>query len=103
MKTHDRIRELEDYLHNVKRSMGLPTVLFCAAALYVPPTRATTWPQRSVRFSLALGRGSGVDINAPLFADRLSARWGQPVVVENRPGGDGMIAIGAVIAAGGGH
>jgi tripartite-type tricarboxylate transporter receptor subunit TctC len=57
------------------------------------------WPQRSVRFILPLGPGSGVDIAARLFADRLSARWNQPVVVENRPGGDGVIAITAFIGA----
>src|SRR5207245_877099 len=63
------------------------------------PSLAQTWPQRSVRFILPLGPGSGTDIGARLFADRLSARWGQPVVVENRPGGDGMIAITAFIGA----
>jgi tripartite-type tricarboxylate transporter receptor subunit TctC len=34
-----------------------------------------------------------------LFADRLSQRWGQPVVVENRPGGDSNIAVGAFASA----
>src|SRR5262249_21729466 len=33
------------------------------------------------------------------FADRLSARWGKPVVVENRPGGDGLVALNAFIGA----
>src|SRR5213592_383436 len=32
-----------------------------------------------------------------LYADRLTKMWGHPVVVENRPGGDGVIAINAVI------
>ncbi len=46
-----------------------------------------------MRFIVTLGAGSGVDIGARLFADKLSQQWGQPVVVENRPGGDGMVAI----------
>jgi tripartite-type tricarboxylate transporter receptor subunit TctC len=61
--------------------------------------QAQAWPQRPVRFLVTLGPGSGIDIGTRLLADRLSARWGQPVVVENRPGGDGLVAIGAMIAA----
>jgi tripartite-type tricarboxylate transporter receptor subunit TctC len=64
---------------------------------------AQSWPQRSVKFILPLGPGSGVDISARLFADRLTGRWGQPVVVENRPGGDGIVAITAFISAGDDH
>ena len=60
---------------------------------------AASWPDRPVRLIVTLGPGSGVDIGARLFADKLSARWGQPVVVENRPGGDGMVAITSVLGA----
>jgi tripartite-type tricarboxylate transporter receptor subunit TctC len=60
---------------------------------------ATDWPTRPVRLILPLGAGSGSDIGARLFADRLSQRWGQPVVVENRPGGDGLVAINAFVSA----
>ncbi len=60
---------------------------------------AQTWPQRPVKLILTLGPGSGADIGARLFADRLTTRWGQPVVVENRPGGDAVIAINAVLSA----
>ena len=52
-----------------------------------------------MRFIVPLGPGSGADIGARLLADRLTARWGQPVVVENRPGGDGIVAINAFIGA----
>ena len=52
-----------------------------------------------MKFLVTLGPGSGVDIGTRLLADRLSKRWGQPVVVENRPGGDGLVAISAMIAA----
>jgi len=60
---------------------------------------AQSWPQRPVKFILSLGPGSGADLGARLYADRLNKLWGQPVVVENRPGGDGVIAINAVIQA----
>jgi tripartite-type tricarboxylate transporter receptor subunit TctC len=60
---------------------------------------ADTWPNRPVKFILTLGPGSGADLGARLLADRLSQRWGQPVVVENRPGGDGIVAINAFTSA----
>jgi tripartite-type tricarboxylate transporter receptor subunit TctC len=60
---------------------------------------APDWPTHPVRFILPLGAGSGSDIGARLFADRLSRRWGQSVVVENRPGGDALVAINAFVTA----
>jgi tripartite-type tricarboxylate transporter receptor subunit TctC len=76
-------------------------ILAAALAFVVPatPSPAQTWPQRPVKFLVTLGPGSGIDIGTRLLADRLSKRWGQPVVVENRPGGDGLVAITAMIAA----
>jgi tripartite-type tricarboxylate transporter receptor subunit TctC len=60
---------------------------------------AEGWPTRPVRFIVTLGAGSGADIGARLLADRLSQRWGQPVVVDNRPGGDGIVAVNAFVSA----
>jgi len=57
------------------------------------------WPTRTVKFIVTLGAGSGSDIGARLLADRLSPRWGQPVIVENRPGGDALVAINAFVGA----
>lgn len=57
------------------------------------------FPTRAVRFILPFNPASASDITARLFADRLSARWGKPVVVENRPGGDGIVSIQAFVAA----
>jgi len=62
-------------------------------------SQGQSWPQRPVKFILPLGPGSGVDITARLLADKLSARWGQSVVVENRPGGDGVLAITTFLGA----
>src|SRR4051812_42239087 len=64
---------------------------------------AQTWPQKPVRLILPLGPGSGTDITARLFAERLAQRWGQPVVVENRPGGDSFVAIAAFLGANDDH
>lgn len=71
-------------------------LVLCVLSLQALPQ---SWPQRPVKFILPLGPGSGADIGARLFADRLAQRWGQPVVVENRPGGDGVVAINAVLTA----
>src|SRR5688500_3074588 len=60
---------------------------------------APSWPQRSVKLILTLGPGSGADIGARLIAEKLTAKWGHPVVVENRPGGDGFVAISAFTSA----
>lgn len=60
---------------------------------------APAWPARSVRFVLTLGPGSGTDIGGRLLADRLAKKWGQPVVIENKPGGDGIVAISAFVSA----
>jgi len=70
-----------------------------ALALVAANALAQTWPHKPVRMVLSLGPGSGADIGARLYADRLTKMWGQPVVIENRPGGDGVIAINAVIQA----
>jgi len=84
---------------------ALLPLVFCAAAALAAGTFAQaqtsgqSWPQRSVRFIIPLGPGSGVDITARLLADKLAAKWGQPVVVENRPGGDAFLAITAVLSA----
>ena len=72
-------------------------------ALAAPASAQGNWPTRPVRFILPLGPGAGVDITARLVADKLSAKWGQPVVVENRPGGDAIVAINAVIGAADDH
>jgi len=65
--------------------------------------QADSWPQRNVTFILPLGAGSGVDVTSRLIADKLSAKWGKPVVIENRPGGDAMVAISAFLSATDGH
>jgi len=60
---------------------------------------AENWPQRTVRFIVPFGPGSAADAAGRLLAERLQKVWGQPVIVENRPGGDGLLSIGAFVSA----
>src|SRR5436190_5452718 len=72
-------------------------------ALGTHPAQSQSWPTRSVKFIVPLGPGSGVDIGARLIADKLSQKWGKPVVVENKPGGDAIVAISAFTGANDDH
>jgi tripartite-type tricarboxylate transporter receptor subunit TctC len=56
-----------------------------ALAVSATSSLAEPWPQRAVRVIVAIGAGAGSDVTARLFSERLSERWKQPVVVENRP------------------
>jgi tripartite-type tricarboxylate transporter receptor subunit TctC len=61
------------------------------------------YPTRPVHLILPYGAASATDIAARMFADKLGALWGKPVVVENRPGGDGFVSMNAFISANDDH
>jgi len=71
--------------------------------LAAPVQAQGQWPQRPVRFIIPFGPGAGADIGARLIQERLQKKWGQPVVIDNRPGGDSLIAIQAVLSANDDH
>ena len=73
------------------------------ATLATAPAQAQSWPNRAVKFIVPFGPGAGADIGARLFSEKFAQRWGQPVVVENRPGGDSMVAIQAFLSANDDH
>lgn len=82
------------------RAPFLPALLFAAAvSCALTPARAETWPVRPVKIIIPLPAGIGTDFALRLFAEKLSARWGQPVVVENRPGADGIVAVTSFVTA----
>ena len=75
----------------IRALLGGLALIAAASALCAQP--APTWPQHTVRLITPLGPGSGMDVVARVFAERLSQKWGQPVVVENRQGADGILAV----------
>jgi tripartite-type tricarboxylate transporter receptor subunit TctC len=76
--------------------------LTLAAALAAPSSAQAPpqiWPQKAVRLVIPLPPGSGTDLTGRLVAERLTERWGQPVVVENRQGADGIPAVTSFLSA----
>ena len=64
--------------------------LFLLLLLFAGHAFAQDWPARPVKFIVSQAPGTSPDITARYLADRLSKLWSQPVVVENRPGGQNV-------------
>lgn len=56
---------------------------------------AQTYPSKSIRLIVPLGAGGATDINARVLAEKLGERLGQSIIVENRPGAEGIIGVDA--------
>ncbi len=81
-----------------RRAFGAAVLgAFAAGALLhgASAQQASGFPTRPVRIINPFPVGGGPDGTARLVADRLQRAWGQPVVVDNKPGGNGFIAIDA--------
>lgn len=74
---------------------GLAAAL-ALASLLPPAAQAQEWPQRPLRILVPFTAGGNTDSIARITAEWLTARMGQPVLVDNRPGASGSIATEAV-------
>lgn len=84
---------------SARRRSLLAAALAAPAAALVPSTgfaQASDFPSRPVRIVLPFPPGTANDTTLRLIAERLSARWKQPVVVDNRPGASSIIGTDAV-------
>lgn len=95
-------------LHSIGRSDSimrkLLTVVMSLLSLFVwlvvstllpTPASAQAWPNRPIKLIVAQGPGSAPDVVARYVAERAGRSLGQQVVVDNRPGGDGVIGMQA--------
>ncbi len=74
-------------------------VLTLCAAIFCGASLAQNFPNHTVTFIVGYSPGGAIDQSARLLAQELSKRWGQPIVVDNRPGANGTIAATAVANA----
>jgi len=66
---------------------------FLVFALFVGIASAQTYPSKPIKIIVPFTPGSATDVMARILSERLNAAWGQPVVVDNRPGAGGTIGI----------
>lgn len=83
----------------IKRFWALTALAISALSLHAQAQTSDTWPNRPITLVVASGPGSGVDLAAREMAQKLSTALKQPVVVDNKPGGSGMLAGGLVARA----
>ena len=83
-----------------RRAMvGRRAALAATLALAAVPTAVRAqapWPSRPVRIVVPYAAGGGTDVTTRAMAEALSARFGQPFVVENRPGANGVVGTEGV-------
>jgi tripartite-type tricarboxylate transporter receptor subunit TctC len=77
-----------------RRRVFLHAAAAAAATAWLPRiARAQAYPIRPVRLLVGFPPGGGSDVGARILANRLSEVWGQQVIVENKPGAGGHLAI----------
>ncbi len=70
-------------------------VVLLVSALPVAAQTARDYPNRPLRIIVPQAAGSGVDLTARVVAQKLTDAWGQQVIVDNRPGANGIIGLEA--------
>jgi tripartite-type tricarboxylate transporter receptor subunit TctC len=87
-------------MHARRRSaLAFLASLACTPLLPLVASATEPWPQRAVRIVVPHPPGGATDVVIRACAERLTARWGKPVIVENRQGGDGIPAVMSVLTA----
>ena len=70
-----------------------------AATMAAPMVRAQSWPARPIKVLVGYPPGGFTDVTARLVCDKLGARLGQPIIVENKPGANGILAVDTLAKA----
>src|SRR5690242_2034115 len=74
-------------------------VIAAIGLLLASPLQAQTWPDKPIHIIVAFTPGSATDVIGRSVSNELSAKLGQPVIVENKPGAGGTIAAALVAKA----
>src|SRR5215813_1388758 len=86
-------------MRRILRLVVTAAALTAAAQAFAQDDAARRYPNRAVKIIVSAPPGGGLDIAARVIADRLTKMWGQPFVVENRPGAGGNLGAEAVAQA----
>jgi len=83
----------------VAATLALLSATLLLAIAPAAPAAAQEFPSRPIRFVVPFPPGSGTDTSARYFGRKLTELTGQPVVVDNKPGANGFIAVKTVLAS----
>lgn len=87
---------------NARTSASVAAIIALASALATlaaAPLAAQTWPSKRVQVIVPFSPGSATDLLPRTVFEHVSAKVGQPIIIENRPGGGGAIGVSAVAKA----
>jgi tripartite-type tricarboxylate transporter receptor subunit TctC len=76
--------------------MQSPSRILCVLLLGISNASSQEWPHKTVRIVVPFPAGGSADLIPRITAEKLSQQWGQPVIVENRPGAAGNIGADVV-------
>ncbi len=88
----------ETLRHRATRIL-LGLFVFCLLLPASGVSLAQSWPSKPITLVLILAPGTGMDVIVRAYAEKLSLALGRPVVVDNKPGGSGIVAVNAVLGA----
>ena len=86
-------RKLTEYANRYRKIRLERAFLAALAATLVSPALAQDWPAKRLTLVVTSPAGGSNDASARIYAERLSARLKQPVVVDNRPGSAGLVGM----------
>ena len=81
------------------RLAGLWAVVAATLTLTAAPAQAQTWPSKPIKIVVPFPAGGTSDVLARLFGQKMGETWGQPVVVDNKPGSSGNLGADLVAKA----
>jgi len=76
---------------------ALPATFAALLSLMAGSACAQAYPAKPIRIVVSATPGGGVDTSTRIVGQGMTERWGQPVLIENRPGGGGAVA-GDIVA-----
>jgi len=79
---------------NLKKYLCLMSIFFCS--FFALQVQAQSYPNKPIKIVVGFSPGGGPDISARVIGQKMTDKWGQPVVVENRPGAGSNIATQVV-------
>ncbi len=88
--------------HSISRSHLLQVIATLSLGVlgaWAQPAAAQSWPDKPVRMIVPAPAGSSLDVIVRSLGETLKVRWGQPLIVDNKPGAGGIIGMDAVAKA----